>query len=1141
MKPRTTVVNKRLAPYDVDITRPSTWGNPWSHKANHHVQHVVGSKTAAIAEFEKWIRSQPELMARARKELRGKVLGCYCRQPGPCHGHVLARIADSKERAPHKRATSEDLRAPLEGATRDSSVQLEIAPLPSEPPSSSITRAPSRRERAPTRKQMIRDAALRAGYDPQAHGAMCLICPLAGNTIVPPNGSYEGRPVRLALVGEGPGRKEEIQGRGFVGMSGVFLDGLLRKHGIDRREATVSNAALCRGERDKDNERAGVCCAPRLLRELKELPKDAVIVALGKAAALSVLGTKSIMHARGFVWTAREIDPAHVAAQHRAVLKAKSKGAAKTFLQELELKAAIVEGRAALAGRKVFPTIHPAFVLRSDTWAPILESDLDRVGRWLSGALKPRHLLDYKPKFELVRTSEEIRAAFDHLGSVIAVDIETDGVDPMQAKILCVGVSDGKHTVVVVHPDADPEKPAPPWDRKRQAPELSALFARVSQIGMHNGYNFDQIALRRDGVEIPIEKLEDTLIAHHAFASHFPQRLAHVASVFVDVGPWKITFKRGKGEAEKGLPPQKLPMGELVTYNACDAVVQARVWLAMQVDLESERPVYAHDKELAVMCQAMQVAGIRMDVARRDLLTRAIRRKAARLKLTMARIIKKEEFHPMRLAEVRHALFVTLRAPPIMPTESGVPSTSSATLEVLKTSPARYGRFSKALLAWRGAVKVKSTYLDAIPLWKNDRFHVSWKSFGTVSGRLSSRLQSVPRLEINKKKQKIVETRVREVYVPRTGCSFVYFDVCFATGTMIDGPAGAKPIEKMRVGDVVYTYRKETERPAIGKVTQHIRMGRKAVVKVTLDNGKAIRCTPDHKWLVCPWGSGGIPVERTADSLQPGDRLLALRKQLNHKVVSVKKDGYADVWSIAVDPDHNYALAAGVFVCNCQAEMRFAANLSNDANFINTCKGDVHSGNAKILFPDEVDLIENDVKGRGAPYRTVSKSMGFAVCYLAEAETIFQKLRAQGFDVHLGDVVTMLDRMRAGYPDYYKFVAANIAFVAKHGYFRTPIIGRIRWLGWHAPPTEIANTPIQSGIADIMNIRSVTISKRLLPGVRPVAQIHDAGIYETPHRHVEKMKDLLKEVWAEPVVLPSNGRSFVLPIDLKTGGRWSDF
>ena len=33
--------------------------------------------------------------ARARRELRGLRLGCWCEQPGPCHGHNLCEVADA--------------------------------------------------------------------------------------------------------------------------------------------------------------------------------------------------------------------------------------------------------------------------------------------------------------------------------------------------------------------------------------------------------------------------------------------------------------------------------------------------------------------------------------------------------------------------------------------------------------------------------------------------------------------------------------------------------------------------------------------------------------------------------------------------------------------------------------------------------------------------------------------------------------------------------------------------------------------------------------------------------------------------------------------------------------------------------------
>ena len=30
-----------------------------------------------------------------RRELRGLRLGCWCQQPGPCHGHNLCEVADA--------------------------------------------------------------------------------------------------------------------------------------------------------------------------------------------------------------------------------------------------------------------------------------------------------------------------------------------------------------------------------------------------------------------------------------------------------------------------------------------------------------------------------------------------------------------------------------------------------------------------------------------------------------------------------------------------------------------------------------------------------------------------------------------------------------------------------------------------------------------------------------------------------------------------------------------------------------------------------------------------------------------------------------------------------------------------------------
>jgi DNA polymerase len=545
------------------------------------------------------------------------------------------------------------------------------------------------------------------GYDPRKFGARCDLCPLRGNTVVPPKAS--SLPTKLVFVGEAPGRKEEIQGIPFVGQTGSFLRGLCREVDIDIREAALQNAALCRSNIDRENEEAAVCCAPRLLKDLAKFDPSIPIVTLGKTSTLSVLGVRSIMHARGFVWTAREIDaiPAWKAAK-----KAKERAAPKW--KELWLKAQIVDGRSRLAGRTVLPTLHPAFILRSDTWLPVLKIDLDRIARWLRGELTHKKLVDNGP-YVVVTKKNDVIHELAKLKPVVSEDIETgpstpggqDGANPLRNRILCIGISDAKHTVVIW-----------PWRPKVHVPIIRRFHERVRIVGMHNGYNFDQISMDRAGIPFDEmeDKLEDTLIAHHTFASHMPQRLSHVASCFVDAGPWKVTFKRGKdGASEKGLPPEKLSGAELCLYNAADARIQALVWLRMQADLESERMIYEVDKENARLCRDMIIRGSGVDLDRRDVLRAAMVEKEARLLEKMRVLLRRPNFHPMQLAEVRRALFTTLRAPLAAadPTDTGLPSTSQKTLERLKESPTRAGRFADMLLQWRGVVKIKGTYIDS--------------------------------------------------------------------------------------------------------------------------------------------------------------------------------------------------------------------------------------------------------------------------------------------------------------------------------------------------------------------------------------------------------------------------------------------
>lgn len=101
------VVNCTRSAYDVLIGRPSQWGNPYSHRADTKAKFRVATRQEAIDAYEKWIRTQPHLIARLHT-LRDKVLGCWCR-PEACHGDVLIKLiaelcvdCDKKLRVPDR-------------------------------------------------------------------------------------------------------------------------------------------------------------------------------------------------------------------------------------------------------------------------------------------------------------------------------------------------------------------------------------------------------------------------------------------------------------------------------------------------------------------------------------------------------------------------------------------------------------------------------------------------------------------------------------------------------------------------------------------------------------------------------------------------------------------------------------------------------------------------------------------------------------------------------------------------------------------------------------------------------------------------------------------------------------------------------
>ncbi len=142
---------------------------------------------------------------------------------------------------------------------------------------------------------------------------------------------------RIVIVGEGPGRNEDEQGKPFVGRSGQLLDQMLEQVGLSRnRNVFITNIVKCRPPENRDPmPEECLSCRP-WLDKILELIDPKIILCVGRIAAQQLF------------------DPNfRVTRQHGEI-------------RERD-------------GRLVMATFHPAALLRNPSYKPMMEEDLRKL------------------------------------------------------------------------------------------------------------------------------------------------------------------------------------------------------------------------------------------------------------------------------------------------------------------------------------------------------------------------------------------------------------------------------------------------------------------------------------------------------------------------------------------------------------------------------------------------------------------------------------------------------------------------------------------------------------------------------------------------------------------------------------------
>ncbi|WP_127902744.1 uracil-DNA glycosylase [Solirhodobacter olei] len=216
------------------------------------------------------------------------------------------------------------------------------APDPAQPAPASASPAfvPAQPAAGPDPAEVAEAAARAAGTLEALAEAIAAfdLCELkrgARNTVV-----SDGNPkARLMIIGEAPGRDEDLQGRPFVGRAGQLLDRMLGAIGLSRNAPDAEHAAYITnvmfwrppGNRDPSPEELSMLL-PFTRRHI-ELAAPDVLILMGNTPCGALLGRRGILRLRG-TW-------------------------------------------AEVMGRPVLPMTHPAYLLRNpaakrEAWADLL-------------------------------------------------------------------------------------------------------------------------------------------------------------------------------------------------------------------------------------------------------------------------------------------------------------------------------------------------------------------------------------------------------------------------------------------------------------------------------------------------------------------------------------------------------------------------------------------------------------------------------------------------------------------------------------------------------------------------------------------------------------------------------------------------
>ncbi|MFY9215919.1 MAG: DNA polymerase I [Flavobacteriaceae bacterium] len=338
----------------------------------------------------------------------------------------------------------------------------------------------------------------------------------------------------------------------------------------------------------------------------------------------------------------------------------------------------------------------------------------------------------------------------------VCFDTETTSLDPLEANLVGLAFSWEAHKGFYISLPEDQE------ETSEILSELKAFFQHEGIEKVGQNLKYDLKVLHRYGIEVK-GPCFDTMLAHYLINPDMRHNLSVLSETYLNYTPIAIETLIGKGKQKISM--REVALDQQVAYAVEDADLCFQLAQQFKTELAAagnESLFVDMEAPLLRVLAGMELEGINLDVAFLNELSVTLDKDILQLEKDIYEAAG-ETFNiasPKQLGDILFGKMQLVEKP--KKSKTGQYSTAEDVLSYL----AKEHKIIADVLAYRGLAKLKSTYVDALPLQvsaQTGRVHTDYMQTVAATGRLSSNNPNLQNIPIRTERGK----QIRKAFIPR--------------------------------------------------------------------------------------------------------------------------------------------------------------------------------------------------------------------------------------------------------------------------------------------------------------------------------------------------------------------------------------